>query len=334
LRINRTYILILLSSLFLLLLVLAPKSHAGESFEEWKIKYAKKASKRGLPYQFVIDTLRDVKFDPEVVKKDKNQITSSKKADYLKFMKRWLRDSPSRVDRGILELEKHRVLLEKIEKRYGVEKEIIVSLWGVETLYGDIVGDYNIVRSLSSLAFDGRRRKFFETQLNATLRIIRKGHVSAEDFVGSWAGATGQCQFMPSNINVYAQDFDGDGKKDIWNNKADLFASIANFLRKAGWKKNKSIGSLATNSSKYKGSLNSYRSSKSYRKLGFTDVDGSHLKSRKWLKRKASRISMQNSPIVLRGSNYKVLKRWNRSSLFTAFNIILMDAFKQNEAIN
>lgn len=333
-RINRTYILLFLSSLFLLLLVLAPKSHAGDTFEQWKVKYAKKASKRGLPYQFVINTLRDVKFDPEVVKKDKNQIILSKKADYQKFMKRWLRDSPSRVERGIIELEKHRTLLEKIEKKYGVEKEIIVSLWGVETLYGDIVGDDNIVRSLSSLAFDGRRRKFFETQLNAALRIIRKGHVSAEDFVGSWAGATGQCQFMPSNISVYAVDFDGDGKKDIWNNKADLFASIANFLRKAGWKKNKSIGSLAINSNEFKGSLKKYRSSKSYGRLGFTDVDGSRLKSKAWLKRKASRITMKNSPIVLRGSNYKVLKRWNRSSLFAAFNIILMDAFKQKESIN
>lgn len=314
--------------------MLAPKARAGETFEQWKVKYAKKASKRGLPYQFVIDTLRDVKFDPEVVLKDKNQIILSKKADYQKFMKRWLRDSPSRVERGIIELEKNRELLEKVEKRYGVEKEIIVSLWGVETLYGDIVGDYNIIRSLSSLAFDGRRRKFFETQLNAALRIVRKGHVTPENFVGSWAGATGQCQFMPSNINVYAQDFDGDGKKDIWNNKADLFASIANFLKKAGWKKDKSIGSLALNSNDYEGSLNKYRSSKSYRKLGFTGVDGNELNSKKWLKRKASRITMKNSPIVLRGSNYKVLKRWNRSSLFAAFNIILVDAFKQNDSIN
>jgi membrane-bound lytic murein transglycosylase B len=314
--------------------MLAPKARAGETFEQWKVKYAKKASKRGLPYQFVINTLRDVKFDPEVVLKDKNQIILSKKADYQKFMKRWLRDSPSRVERGIIELEKNRELLEKVEKRYGVEKEIIVSLWGVETLYGDIVGDYNIIRSLSSLAFDGRRRKFFETQLNAALRIVRKGHVTPENFVGSWAGATGQCQFMPSNINVYAQDFDGDGKKDIWNNKADLFASIANFLKKAGWKKDKSIGSLALNSNDYEGSLNKYRSSKSYRKLGFTGVDGNELNSKKWLKRKASRITMKNSPIVLRGSNYKVLKRWNRSSLFAAFNIILVDAFKQNDSIN
>ncbi len=318
----------------MLLLILTPKSQASETFEQWKVKYAKKASKRGLPYQFVMDTLKDVKFDPEVVKKDKNQIILSKKADYQSFMKRWLRDSPSRIERGILELEKNRVLLEKVEKIYGVEKEIIVALWGVETLYGDIVGNDNIVRSLSSLAFDGRRRKFFETQLNASLRIIRKGHVKVEDFVGSWAGATGQCQFMPSNINVYAVDFDGDGKKDIWNNKADLFASIANFLKKAGWKKNKSIGSLALNSREYEGSLNKYRSSKSYRKLGFTDVDGGELNSRKWLKRKASRITMKNSPIVLRGSNYKVLKRWNRSSLFAAFNIILMDAFKQKNSIN
>lgn len=328
--INRTHILLLISSLFLLLLFIAPKAKAAESFEQWKTKYAKKASKRGLPYKFVIDTLKEVKFDPEVVKKDKNQIILSKKADYQRFMQRWLRDSPSRAERGILELKKNKELLERVEKKYGVEKEIIVSLWGVETLYGDIVGDYNIIRSLASLAYDGRRRSFFETQLNAALRIVKKGHVTAQDFVGSWAGATGQCQFMPSNISVFAQDFDGDGKKDIWNNKADLFASIANFLKKSGWKNKNSIGSLALNSNNYEGSLNKYRSRKSYRKLGFTDTDGTKLNDSNWLRRKASRITMKNSPVVLRGGNYKVLKRWNRSSLFAAFNIILVDAFKQN----
>ena len=150
-----------------------------------------------------------------------------------------------------------------------------------------------------------------------------------EQLKGSWAGATGQCQFMPSNINAYAQHFDGDGKKDIWNTKADVFASIANFLKKVGWKYKKEIGTLALNTKNKKLTPNKYRSQKTYNRYGFKNLDGSKIKG-KWRRRRFAEIPMKNSPVVLRGSNYKPLLSWNNSSLFAAFNILLMNGFKEN----
>ena len=301
----------------------------AKSFAQWKKEYAKRTSKHGLPQKFTLKMLSDVVPDPEIVKKDRNQITSSKKADYQVFIKRWLRKNPSRIEVGRKMLKENLPLLKKIEKKYGVQKEVIVALWGVETFYGRITGNYSLVQSLATLAYDGRRRKFFETQLNAALRLIKQGHVTKEKLKGSWAGATGNCQFMPSNIPVYAVDFDGDGKKDIWSTKADIFASIANYLKKVGWKKGKSIGSLAINSKKKNISDRYYRTKSEYNKLGFRNLDGSLIKKGVWRKRKLAKIPLKNSPVVLRGSNYKPLLRWNGSSLFAAFNILLVDGFQE-----
>lgn len=297
------------------------------SFEDWKKKYAKRAAKRGIPTKFTLEVLKEVTFDPEVIEKDKNQVILSEKKDYQIFIKKWLRENPSRIEIGKQMLKKHADLLKRVEKKYGVEKEVIVSLWGVETLYGKITGDYDLIRSLASLSYDGRRRKFFETQLNALLRALKQGHVRREQLYGSWAGATGQCQFMPSNIPVYAQDFDGDGRKDIWGTTADVFASIAYLLKKAGWKKGKSIGSLALNPKKLEIEADKYRSRAAYEKLGFTSLSGGRLTGF-WTSRRFAYIPMKNSPIVLRGTNYKPLLKWNNSSLFAAFNILLIDGFK------
>lgn len=313
--------------IILLCATLCPEAKAIEEFERWKRAYAKRAAKRGLPTAFVLKTLADVKVDLGVIKKDRNQVILDKSKDYPSFIKGWLQENPSRVEKGREVLRENLELLKKVEKKYSVEKEVIVSLWGVETFYGEITGDYDLIRSLATLSYDGRRRKFFESQLNASLRLLRKGHVTRDKLKGSWAGATGQCQFMPSNIVVYAQDFDGDGKKDIWTNKADIFASIANYLRKVGWKKGNSIGSLALNTKNTKTSLDHYRTKKQYNSLGFRNLDGSLINKGLWKRRKGSLIPMANSPVVLQGGNYKPLLRWNNSSLFAAFNILLVDAF-------
>jgi membrane-bound lytic murein transglycosylase B len=311
------------------LLFLSIGTHAKQSFDQWKKSYAKRASKHGISKSFTLKTLSGITPDMSVVKKDRNQVTSSKNLDYQKFIKRWLRNSPSRLDESRKALSDNLALLEKVEAKYGVDKEVIVSLWGTETLFGKITGDYDLLTSLATLSWDGRRRKFFETQLNAALRLIKQGHVKRKDLKGSWAGATGQCQFMPSNIPVYGQDFDGDGKIDIWNNKADLFASIAYYMKRVGWKKGKSIGSLSYNIKRSKISLNKYRSKSEWNRLGFRNLDGTKLNDIKWKKRKAAKITMKNSPIVLRGSNYKPLMNWNSSSLFAAFNILIIDELKK-----
>lgn len=299
----------------------------AKSFEDWKISFTKKAARLGVPSSFVKKTLAPIKYNKSIIEKDRNQVTSNTEINYPDFMRRWLREDLSRISKGKELIRKHYKLLDEVERKYKVEKEVIVSLWGTETFYGEITGDYDLIESLSTLTYEGRRRKFFEVQLVEALRLIYKGHVKREDLKGSWAGATGQCQFMPSNILPFAVDFDGDGKKDIWNNLGDVFASIANLLKRGGWQYKKSIGSLGNVDGKIEFDLDHYRSKREYLHLGVVPVKGSDFSNQNWRKRRASTIPFKNSPIVLRGGNYDAIMKWNRSSLFAAFNIILIKEF-------
>ncbi len=300
---------------------------SAKSFEDWKVSFTKKAARLGVPSSFVKKTLAPIKYNKSIIEKDRNQVTSNTEINYPDFMRRWLRKDMSRISRGKELIKKHYQLLDEVEKKYKVEKEVIVSLWGTETFYGEITGDYDLIESLSTLTYEGRRRKFFEVQLVEALRLIYKGHVKREDLKGSWAGATGQCQFMPSNILPFAVDFDGDGKKDIWNNLGDVFASIANLLKRGGWQYKKSIGSLGKIDGEISFDLDRYRSKREYLSLGVAPVKGSDFSNQNWRKRRASSIPFKNSPIVLRGGNYDAIMKWNRSSLFAAFNIILIKEF-------
>ena len=143
--------------------------------------------------------------------------------------------TPLRIKQGKQKLEQHRALLEQVTAAYGVEPEVIVALWGKETNYGSNTGGFDLIEALSTLAYDGRRSDFFRKELLQALLILQEGHISRAAFQGSWAGAMGQCQFMPSSFFTFAVDGDGDGKRDIWQNLPDVFASIANYLAESGW---------------------------------------------------------------------------------------------------
>ena len=146
-----------------------------------------------------------------------------------------------RIRTGKALLEQNAALLGEIEAKYGVNKEFVVALWGLETGYGTNTGNFSVVNSLMTLAYDGRRRELFEKQLLNALKIIQNGHTTDAEMIGSWAGAMGQCQFMPTSFFMYAVDYNGDGKRDIWNTKADVFASISNYLATVGWGKEREI---------------------------------------------------------------------------------------------
>ncbi len=315
--------------LFILILFLSFsfQAYCAQSFQQWKYEYAARAAKHGIPKNFSLKILKNEIADPEVLSRYKSQVILDDKKVFKDFMLKWLRDG-ERVKKGKELIQKHYALLDKVEKKFQVDKEVIVALWGTETLYGEIVGNYDLIRSLATLAHEGRRRKFYETQLSAVLRLMKKNLVKREHLKGSWAGATGQCQFMPSNIYAYGQDFDNDGEIDLWNSLPDIFASMAQLLKKAGWKYNKSIGELAKAPISFKGKLDKYRSPQTYNKLGFKTLNNVSFSDKKWKARRAAEIPFINSPVVLRGSNYEPLLRWNRSSLFAAFNIILIEGFE------
>jgi membrane-bound lytic murein transglycosylase B len=156
-----------------------------------------------------------------------------KRLTYLKY--RTTRGDAFRIKLGRQEYKKHRQLLEAVSNSFGVSPCFIVAIWGLESSYGRFMGQFPVLRSLATLAYDTRRSAFFRKELFLALHILNEGHVSLKDFRGEWAGATGQPQFLPSSWHKYAVDYNKDGHKDIWRTHGDIFASIANYLAQNGW---------------------------------------------------------------------------------------------------
>ncbi len=189
------------------------------------------ALKKGYSQQIIDSSFENVTFHKRAIKSDKSQPENVETLDtYLpKRVAKW------KIDRARKLYEKHQTLLTQVGEKYGVQPRFIVALWGLETNFGKIMGNYNVISALSTMAYEGRREAFFKKQLWAALTILEEGHIKIKDMKGSWAGAMGQNQFMPTSFVSYAVDGDGDGKKDIWGNQADVFSSMANYLKKEGW---------------------------------------------------------------------------------------------------
>ena len=143
--------------------------------------------------------------------------------------------SDKRINEGRAAYARNAQVLAGVEQRYGVDPRIPVAIWGLETSYGAITGGYNVIEALATLAWEGRRAQFFRGQLMDALRILDRGDIQPGQMTGSWAGAMGQPQFMPNSYLSYAVDFDGDGRRDIWQSRTDALASIANYLARSGW---------------------------------------------------------------------------------------------------
>lgn len=207
-------------------------SEAG--FRDWVTGFRSKALAAGVPAATDDAALRNAHFLPEVVARDRRQSEFTKTIwDYLDVAV-----SEDRVALGRKALAKHADLLDRIEARYGVDKAVVVAIWGLESAYGTYRGDTPTISALATLAYDGRRAAFFEGQLVQALKILDAAHVAPDAMVGSWAGAMGHTQFMPSSWAEFAQDFDGDGRRDIWGDEpGDALASTAHYLAQWGWQK-------------------------------------------------------------------------------------------------
>jgi membrane-bound lytic murein transglycosylase B len=144
--------------------------------------------------------------------------------------------SNERVTKGRALLKENRALVDRFAVPAGIPTSVVVALWGIESNYGTRLGDFEVIPALATLAYNGFRAQFFRGQLIAALQIVSQGHIGLHAMKGSWAGAMGQCQFIPTSFLAYAADGDGDGRMDIWTNKADVFASIVNYLRRVGWR--------------------------------------------------------------------------------------------------
>lgn len=216
---------------------LRPVANAG--YDAWVRGFRARAAARGIPPRTLDIAFRTAGFLPGVIERDRNQTEFSRTLeDYLAIAA-----SPERVSKGQAALARHGATLRAIESRYGVEAQVVTAVWGLESQYGERRGDINVISALSTLAYDGRRGAFFEQQLLAALRILANGDTTPANMTGSWAGAMGHTQFIPTSYLEFAVDFTGDGRRDIWSaDPADALASTAAYLARSGWRRGQPWG--------------------------------------------------------------------------------------------
>ncbi|MBG5882050.1 lytic murein transglycosylase [Providencia alcalifaciens] len=192
------------------------------------------AAAQGIKQSTIDRGFANIYFLERVVKADKGQPEKRATVTLASYLKNVL--PQSRINAGVEKYYENQVVLNAISQKYGVPPQYIVSLWGLESGFGRSQGKEDVISALATLSFEGRREALFSKQLLAALEIMDKGYIPEDQQLkGSWAGAMGQSQFMPTSYLSYAADGDGDGKMDIWNNKADVFASVANYLSTEGW---------------------------------------------------------------------------------------------------
>lgn len=207
--------------------------NSGAGFDSWLQRFKSRAAAQGISSAAIASALDGVTYDRTVIRLDRGQ--KSFKLSFEEFYAR--RVNNALIARGVGLMRTHDATLDRIEQRFGVPREILIAIWGLETRYGvDASSRFSIVRSLATLAYDCRRSAFFTGQLLDAIRIIQRGDISAAAMRGGWAGEIGQTQFLPTPYMKYAVDFDGDGHRNLVRSVPDILASTANFLKGHGWK--------------------------------------------------------------------------------------------------
>lgn len=300
-----------------------PAGHGGEElvlasanrgFDRWIAGFRSRALAQGISGAVFDRAMRGLRYDADVIRKDRHQDEFTKTIwEYLESAV-----SETRVANGRRALRENRRLLEEIEARYGVDKEIVVAVWGLESAYGEVRGSTRIIEALATLAYDGRRGAFFEGQLIAALTILQSGDVTPEGMTGSWAGAMGHTQFIPTSYLAYAVDFRGDGKRDIWSDDpTDALASTAAYLARFGWQRGRPWGVEVRLPPRFDYAQTGERVSKSsaeWAALGVRAMDGSVVPEYG-----AASILV---PAGARGaafmifSNFKVIERYNAADAY------------------
>jgi len=211
---------------------------AAISFEDWRENFRREALAGGIQPQVFDQAFAGVDPDPAVINADRSQPEFTRPVwEYLEGAL-----AEQRVRNGQALLGRNAELLGRIEAHYGVDRQALVAVWGLESNFGQVMGSKSVIRSLATLAFEGRRPQFARDQLLAALSILQSGDVRPERMIGSWAGAMGQTQFIPTTYHSHAVDFDGDGRRDIWDSTADALASTAHYLQASGWRRGQPWG--------------------------------------------------------------------------------------------
>jgi membrane-bound lytic murein transglycosylase B len=296
---------------------------AAGDFGQWLAAFRSEAARSGISAPTLDAALRGIAPIPKILELDRRQPEVTMTFD--QYLERVVNDA--RVSRGRALLQENALLLDQVSAAYGVPPSVIVALWGIETSFGANMGGFKVVEALATLAYDGRRSAYFRGELLNALRILDSGQIAPSQMLGSWAGAMGQNQFMPSSYLTYAVDFNGDGRRDIWRTTADVFASSANYLAKAGWKAGRSWGQrviLPAGFNTASAGLDMRKPVHEWQALGVRRVNGGELP---YAEGSGSIIlpGGPGGPAFLVHDNYRAIMKWNKSQYFATSVGILSD---------
>lgn len=290
----------------------------------WLQQLQQQAISEGVSPAVVHEALDNFRPNPRVIELDQRQPESTITFDTYK--QRTV--TASRIRKGAELARLYALPLAEIEARTGVPPQVVVALWGIESSYGENPGNFEVINSLATLAYEGRRSSLFRKELINALKILERENMTADQLRGSWAGAMGQCQFMPSTYLRYAYDSRGDGKSDIWNDPMDVLGSIANYLAAEGWKRGQPWGyevrgqvPLSEVGMEQKRPVHQWASMNLVSKVGMALPHSDH---------QASLVQPggQEGPSFLVYDNTRALMRWNRSTYFAVSVGLLADGIK------
>ncbi|MDQ2075124.1 lytic murein transglycosylase [Marinimicrobium sp. ABcell2] len=315
----------LLAGLGLSLSAVFPSAQAmpAEEFAQCIANIDALARTEGISSNTLEQSLANVKFSERVIELDRRQPEfTTTFADYF-----GRRVNEQRVNQGRALLKEHGALLERVSKQYGVPAPYLVAFWGLETNFGSFFGRMSVLDSLATLACDPRRSTYFTRELISALRIIDEGAITAERMEGSWAGAMGHVQFMPSVFLRYAVDYDESGRRDLWNSLPDAMASAANFLQHLGWDENTRWGrevKLPNNFPFMEAGLDTRKPLSEWAKLGVRRADGAPLPAAD-LQASLLIPAGHEGPAFLVYSNFRVIMGWNQSEFYALSVGLLAD---------
>ena len=304
-----------------------PSYAVDASFQGWLSTLKQDAAREGISAQTIDAALTGITPIERVISLDRKQ--PEHKITFADYRKKIVH--PLRIKNGRKYYQAHRAELEAVSAQYGVAPQYIVALWGIETNYGSNTGGFDVVTALATLAWEGRRGEFFRKELIHALKIIDAGHISANAMKGSWAGAMGQNQFMPSSFHAYAVDGNGDGRRDIWKTRKDVFASSANYLAKSGWKEGERWGRAVQLPAGFPKNLEGRKIKKPIRfwqSKGVTLPSGGALPNGDMMASIVAPDGVDGDAFIVY-DNFRTIMRWNNSTYFATSVGLLADAIAQ-----
>lgn len=295
-----------------------------QPFGAWLAGVRQEALSQGIRPATVDAALSDIRFQPRVIELDRKQ--PEKRLTFSQYINKVI--DGNRINNGRRLIRAHHAQLNDVERRYGVPASVIVALWGLETSYGKNTGGFNVIEALATLAYDGRRSAYFRGELFKAMMIVDQGHIDLEDMRGSWAGAMGQNQFMPTSFMRFAVDGDGDGRRDIWRDLDDVFSSSAHYLAENGWRPGERWGrevKIGRGIPENAIGLETQKTVAAWAAMGVTALNGAPLPHSENMMASLIRPDGPGGRAFLVYENFRVIMRWNKSVYFASSVGMLSD---------